>query len=113
MVTLKMFAPLAMLMGALMAGTANAADVKTIDVVLSKHTFTPNRIEVPVNTPFVLHVKNADATPAEFEAKTLKIEKVIAGGSTGKIRVGALQAGEHVFVDEYHEDVAKGLIVAQ
>ena len=58
-------------------------------------------------------VVNNDATSEEFESKTLKVEKVIPGKSKGIVRIGPLKPGRYPFVGEFHEDTAKGQIVAK
>jgi Cupredoxin-like domain len=60
-----------------------------------------------------LTVVNDDPTPEEFESKLLKVEKVIAGKSKGIVRIGPLKPGKYPFVGEYHEDIAKGTIIAE
>ena len=97
---------------ALVVSVAAAADLE-IPVTIEKNRFQPNEIRVKAGTPFVLVVTNKDATPEEFESKELRIEKVIPGGKTLKIRVRALKAGSYPFVGEYHEATAKGRIVAE
>jgi len=92
---------------------AAAADDVEIPVTIEKNRFQPDVIKVKAGTPFVLVVTNKDATPEEFESKELRIEKVIPGGKTLKIRVRALKAGSYPFVGEYHEVTAKGRIVAE
>ena len=56
---------------------------------------------------------NRDSTPAEFESKTLKFEKVVAGSADATVNVRALDAGKYLFYDDYHEDEAKGFVVAE
>ncbi|HMH49237.1 MAG TPA: cupredoxin domain-containing protein [Candidatus Acidoferrum sp.] len=92
---------------------AAAADDLEIPVTIEKNRFQPDVIKVKAGTPFVLVVTNKDATPEEFESKELRIEKVIPGGKTLKIRVRALKAGSYPFIGEYHEATAKGRIVAE
>jgi hypothetical protein len=58
-------------------------------------------------------VTNLDPTPAEFESKTLRIEKVIAAGATATMQVRALAAGRYRFFDDYHEDTTEGVLVVQ
>ena len=97
---------------ALTAAMAVAAEVE-IPVTIEKNRFQPSEIKVKAGEPFVLVVTNKDATPEEFESKELRIEKVIPGGKTMKIRVRALKAGSYPFVGDYHEATAKGRIVAE
>ena len=84
-----------------------------IDVTIKDHRFTPAEIHVPAGKPATLNVKNEDATAEEFESHELKIEKVIAGGTSGTVRLRPLDPGTYPFIGEYHEDTAKGVIVAE
>ena len=97
---------------AVTALAAVAADVE-IPVTIEKNRFDPSEIKVKAGAPFVLVVTNKDVTPEEFESKELRIEKVIPGGKTMKIRVRALKPGTYPFVGEYHDATAKGRIVAE
>ena len=85
------------------------------DIILTikDHKFTPVEIKVPANQRVELTVINDDATPEEFDSKTLKVEKVIAGKSKGIVRIGPLKAGRYPFIGEYHEATAKGVVVAE
>jgi hypothetical protein len=94
-------------------GAAAAEEPLTIEVTLKDHRFTPAEIHVVTGKPTVLHVKNQDATAEEFESSALKIEKVIAAHSSGVVRLRALPPGRYPFVGEFHEDVAKGVIIAE
>jgi len=96
----------------LTAANAAGADLE-IPVTIEKNRFQPEEIKVKAGTPFVLVVTNKDATPEEFESKELRIEKVIPGGKTMKIRVRALKPGTYPFIGEYHEPTAKGRIIAE
>jgi plastocyanin len=96
----------------LTVGAAFGADLE-VPVTIEKNRFQPEEIRVKAGAPFVLVVTNKDATPEEFESKELRIEKVIPGGKTLKIRVRALKPGSYPFVGEYHEATAKGRIVAE
>ena len=98
---------------AVAAAAALAADAPEIAVTIENNRFQPDEIKVKAGAPFVLVVTNKDAGPEEFESKELRIEKVIPGGKTLKIRVRALKPGAYPFVGEYHEKTAKGRIVAE
>jgi Cupredoxin-like domain len=81
-------------------------------------TFKDNKLEpvelqVPAGKEFKLLVKNADQTPEEFESEDLKLEKIIAGGSEAEFTIKALEAGRYEVFGEFHEDTAKGHIVAE
>jgi hypothetical protein len=58
-------------------------------------------------------VINADPLSEEFDSAALKVEKVIAGRSQGIVRIAPLKAGTYEFVGEYHEETAKGRVVAE
>jgi plastocyanin len=91
---------------------ALAADAE-IAVTIEKNRFQPEEIRVKAGAPFVLVVTNKDGGPEELESKDLRVEKVIPPGKTVKIRVRALKPGTYPFVGEYHEQTAKGRIVAE
>ncbi len=81
-------------------------------------TFKDNKIEpaelqVPAGKEFKLVVKNADQTPEEFESGDLKIEKIIAAGSEIELTIKPLEPGSYEVVGEFHEDTAKGKLVAK
>jgi len=86
---------------------------REIALVLEKNRFEPEEIRVKAGAPFVLVISNKDAGPEEFESHRLRIEKVIPGGKTVRVRVRPLTPGTYPFVGEYHEKTAKGRIVAE
>lgn len=92
---------------------ASAFAAEEYTLVLKDHAFTPAELTVPADTKVKITVKNEDATSAEFESKELNREKVIKGHSSAVISLGPLKAGSYPFVDEFHEDVAKGMIVVK
>ena len=101
-------------MAAMMAAyspAAHAEDPPVFRIMLKDHTFEPALLTVPAGTKFVLVVKNGDKTPAEFESSSLNVEKVISAGREATIRLGPLKPGRYEFVDEFHQDQAKGVLV--
>ena len=97
----------------LISAAAWAEDVTTFEITLKNHAFNPAVLKVPSGKPFRLRVVNMDPTPAEFECRDMKIEKVVAGNAEIAVRVKPLQPGTYEFVDEYHQDTTKGHIVAE
>ncbi len=89
------------------------AEVPEYRVVIKDHKFSPTEIVVPANTKVILIVENQDATPEEFESHEMHREKIIAGNKTAKIRIGPLKPGNYPFFGEFHEDTAKGVVIAQ
>ncbi|MBV1930210.1 MAG: cupredoxin domain-containing protein [Porticoccaceae bacterium] len=82
-------------------------------VMIKDHKFSPAEIIIPANTKVTLIVENQDATPEEFESHEMHREKIIAGNKTAKIRIGPLKPGNYPFFGEFHEDTAKGVVIAQ
>jgi plastocyanin len=99
--------------GAWLLAALPASAETAIDVTIKDHRFTPAEIHVPAGQPATLNIKNEDATAEEFESSVLKIEKVIAAGAVGTVRLRPLDPGKYPFVGEYHEDTAKGVVIAE
>jgi hypothetical protein len=93
---------------------ATAADpVAEIPLVLEKNRWQPDVIKVKAGAPFVLVITNKDKGPEELDMLQPRIEKVIPGGKTVKLRMPALKAGTYPFVGEYHSETAKAKIIAE
>lgn len=92
---------------------ARADASEPIRVTLQNHKFTPSEIPVKANTPTVIALTNKDATAEEFDSTALKVEKVVAGNSTGNVRIRALAPGRYPFMGEYHSGTAQGVVVAK
>jgi heme/copper-type cytochrome/quinol oxidase subunit 2 len=98
----------------LLAGSSAAlADAPPIAVVLKDHRFTPAEIKVPANQPVMLNVTNTDNLAEEFDSTALKVEKVIAAGQSGLVRIHPLRPGRYPFMGEYHSTTAQGVVIAQ
>ena len=98
----------------LVSGAAARADQKaTIQLSLKNHRFAPAEITAPANHPVTIEVSNQDATPAEFESKQLRVEKVVAGNSKITVQVRPLAPGRYRFYDDYHEDTTEGFLVVK
>lgn len=113
MIRLTTFASL--LIAATMALTAApaAAAEPEFTLTIKDHQFTPATLEVPVGQKIKLIVVNQDASEEEFESHDLHVEKIVSGGKTITVFVGPLEAGTYQFVGEFHEDTAKGTLVAK
>ena len=98
----------------LTAGPGIAADAPPeIALAIENNRFQPEEIRVKAGAPFVLVITNKDKGAEEFESRDLRLEKVIPGGKTMRLRMPALKTGSYGFVGEYHEKTAKGRIVAE
>ncbi|HUL05101.1 MAG TPA: cupredoxin domain-containing protein [Candidatus Acidoferrum sp.] len=99
--------------GAATAATLARAEGEPFVMTFKDNKLEPAELQVPAGTEFKLVVKNADQTPEEFESEDLKVEKVIAGGSEAEFTIKALDPGSYEVYGEFHEDTAKGHIVAK
>src|SRR5215469_13115986 len=108
---MKIFLLAAILAATPVMGSAMADD--TIPVTLQNHKFSPAEIHVKANTPAVIALSNKDATAEEFDSSALKVEKVVAGNSSGNVRIRALAPGRYPFMGEYHSATAQGVVVAK
>jgi plastocyanin len=108
-------APLAILLAAALQGAppAVADDAPIVNITIKDHKFEPAEVHVKAGQPVILVVKNEDPTAEEFESPALKIEKIIAGGQQGTIRLRPLPVGSYPFAGEFHEDSAKGVVIAE
>lgn len=102
----------AILLAGAFAVPAFAADTE-FTLVLRNHQFEPASLTVPAGQKLTLVVRNEDATKEEFESHDLKIEKVVGGKATIRVMIGPLKPGEYRFVGEYHEDSARGMLIAR
>ncbi len=58
-------------------------------------------------------VVNLDATPAEFESKSPRVEEVVAGGATIAVPIRPLAPGRYRFFDDFNEDTTEGFLTAK
>jgi len=84
-----------------------------IALTIENNRFQPDEIRVKAGAAFMLVITNKGKGAEEFESKDLRIEKVIPGGKTIRLKMPALKPGSYGFVGEYHEKTAKGRIVAE
>ena len=103
----------ATLLAALVSFNAMAQKTEEIVIVIKNHRFEPAEVSVPAGRKFKLTVDNQDATPEEFESKSLRIEKVIPGKRKATINLGPLKPGSYPFVGEFNESTAKGSLNAK
>ena len=89
------------------------AHAQDFSLKIKDHGFEPAELVVPAGKEFTLQVSNSDATAEEFESDDLDVEKVIAGGQNATFKLGPLDSGRYEFYGEFHEDTAKGAIVAK
>ncbi len=92
---------------------AYADEAAAIDVTIKDHRFSPAEIRVPAGKAAAINLHNEDATAEEFDSDALGVEKVVAGGRSGIVRLRPLAAGRYAFMGEYHADTAQGVVIAE
>ena len=93
--------------------SACGQEAAPIAVTIKDHRFTPSIIHVKANQPSELIVTNGDDGAEEFDSSSLKVEKVIAGHSSGNVRLRPLSPGRYPFMGEYHSATAEGVVIAE
>jgi plastocyanin len=94
-------------------GAASADDATSVSVTIKDHRFSPAEPTAPTGKPLTVEITNLDTTPAEFESKPLRVEKIIAGGGKITVQVRALAPGRYRFFDDYHESTTSGFLVVR
>jgi plastocyanin len=97
----------------LLGQPAAAEDLTVVDITIKDHRFTPSEIQVSAGKPIKLVIRNEDSTAEEFDSSALKVEKVIAGGGSGIVRLRPLGAGRYPFMGDYHPQTAQGVVIAR
>jgi plastocyanin len=103
-------------LGALLLGPGlvlAAETPQTIEITLKDHKFSPAEVHVPAGKSVELSIKNEDPTAEEFDSSALHVEKVIAGGTSGTVRLRPLGKGRYPFMGEYHSSTAKGVVISE
>lgn len=95
------------------SGIAPAADDPVFRIDFKDGAVTPRHLEVPANRRFALELHNLGETPAEFESRELRKEKVLAPGTTSVLIIRTLDPGEYDFFDDFHPDAPAAVLVAK
>ena len=91
--------------------SAAAQQPASISITVKNHRFQPVELHAPANVPIVLHVRNLDAAPMEFESVSLRVEKVVTANGEGVIRLRPLAPGRYSFFDDFHQETNGVLVV--
>jgi hypothetical protein len=95
------------------ACAARAEDEATFRIEFNDGKVTPQRLEVPANRRLVLELVNKGQSPAEFESRELRKEKVLAPGAESSLVIRSLDPGEYDFFDDFHPAAAPAVLVAK
>jgi len=92
-------------------GGAAAQQAAAVSISVKGGRFVPSEIHAPANRPLTISVKNLDAAAIEFESVSLRVEKIVAPGAQGAVRVRPLAAGRYEFFDDFHQQTRGTLVV--
>jgi hypothetical protein len=95
------------------ATAAHAEDETVLRIEFQDGKVMPARIEAPAKTRLKLDLVNLGDTPAEFESKPLRLERVLAPKGHGTLIIRTLDPGEYEFFDDFHPDAAPATIVVK
>jgi hypothetical protein len=95
------------------AGQAARADDPVFRIEFNDGVVTPKRLEVPAKCRFTLELHNVGRTPAEFESRELRKEKVLAAGTMSTLVIRTLDPGEYPFFDDFHPESPSAVLVAK
>jgi hypothetical protein len=93
------------------AANPAAAQQVSLSTTIKNKTFQPSILKAPANKPIAITVHNADGAAAEFESRTMRVEKVIAAGATVVINVKPLAPGTYRFFDDFNTSNQGTLVV--
>lgn len=92
---------------------AVAVEAVTLHISIKDHRFQPAELKAPANTLATLVVRNLDPTAEEFESRTLRVEKVVAGNSEITIQLRPLVPGRYRFFGDFNQATAQGALIAE
>lgn len=101
------------ILASLLPAFALAEDMPTFTLEMKDGTFTPDHFTVPAGKTVKIIVKNTGTTPAEFESRRLRKEKVLGPGAESFVVLRRLSPGEYTFFDDFHPDAGQGVIKAE
>ncbi len=104
------------LVGALLLGApaAHAGPPQAVYAVeLRSGRIEPARLEVPAGVKIKLTIRNHGPGPCEFENLDLRVEKVLAPGASSFVVIHPLRPGSYRFIDEFHPQTGRMLLVAK
>jgi heme/copper-type cytochrome/quinol oxidase subunit 2 len=96
---------------ALGLSSASAQEASVSVTIKGKH-FSPSTLHAPANRPIRITVHNADSAAAEFESRTLRVEKVVPPRGTVVVNVKPLAPGSYGFFDDFNQ-ANQGVLIAK
>lgn len=93
------------------ATSSAVAQQVSLSTTIKNKTFQSSTLKAPANKPIVITVHNADGVAAEFESRTMRVEKVVAAGATIIVNVKPLAPGSYRFFDDFNPSNQGTLVV--
>ena len=106
------FSVLTLVVAASFNAAALAEDASYV-FTIKDHRLSPETLKVPAGERVQLIVRNQDAQPEEFESYDLRRERIIPGGSEGRVWIGPLPEGRYEVFGDYHPKQVRGWVVAE
>jgi heme/copper-type cytochrome/quinol oxidase subunit 2 len=94
-----------------LAASPVVAQQVSLSTTIKNKTFQPSTLKAPANKPITITIHNADAAAAEFESRTLRVEKVVPAGGTVVVNVKPLVPGSYHFFDDFNQSNQGVLVV--
>jgi hypothetical protein len=85
---------------------------EAVSVTIKNKHFSPATLHASANKPIRITVHNADSVAAEFESRTLCVEKVVPARGTVVINVKPLVPGSYSFFDDFNTS-NQGVLIAK
>ena len=80
-------------------------------LIIQDHKFIPDKLIIPADKKIKLVIYNKDNEVEEFESFDLRREKIVPAQGQIKLNIGPLEPGEYKFFGDFHNEIAKGVIV--
>lgn len=90
---------------------ARAEDPVSLSVTIKNYQFEPAELHAPPGKSIMIHVKNLNTIPSEFESSDLHFEKIVPVGNEAVVHVRPLQPGRYNFFDDFHHATQGTLVV--
>lgn len=95
------------------ATPALAVETAAFEIVARDGRLYPERLEVPAGVRLRLTLRNEGKVPVEFENLELRVERVLAPDAAASVLVQPLKPGSYTFIDDFHADTGKMLLIAK
>ena len=90
-------------------------DAQPLEITFKNGVVTPSELHVPAGTVLEITVINDGDRVAEFDSKSLHVERVLGPHTRAVITLRNLAPGTYAFSEEFSgdQDTARGVIIAE